>query len=132
MGVSMSKDFDSWNIEKKKAHHLEKRAFFHENEVWWCKLGINIGDEEDGKGNLSARPVLVLKKFNHNIFWGIPLTTQVKEDKHYHKFHFKGKEQCLLLSQLRLLDARRLVNKFGELQQADLTGVREKLKQLIC
>ncbi len=30
----------------------------------WCSIGINVGDEEDGKNELYERPVLVIKKFN--------------------------------------------------------------------
>jgi len=127
----MSKDFDSWNIQKKKTDGFIKRTFFKESEVWWCSLGVNIGDEENGKGDNFTRPVLVFKKFNHNIFLGIPLSTQLKEDKYYYRFHFKGRMQSLLLSQIRLIDAKRLLNKLGELPEPELIGIKEKFRQLI-
>ena len=118
-------------VLKKKVNNFEKRALFKEREVWWCRLGTNVGDEEDGKGDLFARPVLVFKKFNHNIFLGIPLSTQIKEKRYYHKFHFKGREQSLMLSQLRLIDAKRLLNKAGNLPEPEIERIKESLKNLI-
>lgn len=129
--AEMSKDFDLWNTQKKKADAGEKRAFFKEREIWWCRLGINIGDEQDGKGALYARPMLVFRKFNHHIFLGIPLSTQIKENRFYYHFPFKGKEQSLLLSQLRLIDAKRFVNKVGEIPKKEMEAVRQKLMQLL-
>ena len=46
----MEKDFDNWNIQKKRAQAIKERPMFKEREVWWCTLGVNIGDEQDGKG----------------------------------------------------------------------------------
>ena len=60
----MQKDFDSWAEVKKKIHEKGFNSYFKERDVWWCRLGVNIGDEEDGKGNSFLRPVLVIKKFN--------------------------------------------------------------------
>ena len=45
----MEKDFDKWNESKKVIHHNNEDKFYHEREVWWCSLGINIGFEQDGK-----------------------------------------------------------------------------------
>ena len=56
------KDFDSWNRIKKKTHGSSRVKYPKEGSVWWCKLGLNIGDEEDGKGDYFERPVLILKK----------------------------------------------------------------------
>jgi mRNA interferase MazF len=109
----MQKDFDLWATQKKKADALFQRPMFKENEVWWCSLGVNVGDEQDGKGDSFTRPVLVLKKFNRNIFMGIPLSTQLKDNQFYHRILFKGIEQSVLLSQMRLFDAKRFRDKMG-------------------
>ena len=37
------KDFDRWNEQKKKLHDGEREVLFHEREIWWCSLGVNIG-----------------------------------------------------------------------------------------
>lgn len=43
----MKKDFDSWNTEKKKTNikRLDFNFFYHNREVWWCAVGINVGVE---------------------------------------------------------------------------------------
>ena len=43
------------------------------------KEGKNIGFEQNGKGSNFVRPILVLRKFNSSIFWGLPLTTIKKQ-----------------------------------------------------
>ena len=94
-------------------------------------MGINIGDEQDGKGASFARPILVLKKFNSNIFLGIPLSTKVKDNPHYLPTHFKGIQQCFVLSQIKLIDARRFENKMGAIPTDELAQVKKKLVSLI-
>ena len=72
------KKFDPWNDEKKS---LEKRPVLrvHEGEIWWCSLGVNVGDEQDGKNDLFERPVLIVRKFNNSIVWAVPMITKIKE-----------------------------------------------------
>jgi len=127
----MVKDFDQWNIQKKQAHAISQRPMFKEREVWWCSLGLNVGDEQDGKGDAFTRPVLVFKKFNRNVFVGIPLSTQLKENRFYHHIHFSGIDQSLLLSQIRLMDAKRLRDKMGDLPSHEMQNIKEKLGKLL-
>lgn len=127
----MEKDFDQWNLQKKKAHNAQQRPMFNEREVWWCSLGANVGDEEDGKGHSFTRPVLVLRKFNRRVFIGIPLSRQLKDTPFYYRIHFKGGSQSLMLSQLRLLDAKRLRDRLGEISSYEMTEIIEKTKKLI-
>lgn len=124
-------EFDTWNEKKKNIHNIQQCPMFLEREIWWCSLGINVGDEQDGKGKNFTRPVLVLKKFNHNLFVGMPMSTKIKESKFYHKMYFKGKQQSVILSQIKLMDARRLKDKMGRINDADLSIVKDKIKELI-
>lgn len=43
------KNFDEWNIIKKQIEKTDKIVEFSETEIWWTSIGLNIGDEEDGK-----------------------------------------------------------------------------------
>ena len=79
----MEKDFDNWNKRKKALNERGNAPFFHEREIWWCALGKNVGFEQDGKGKKFARPVLVFKKFNNQLFWALPLSTKIKANKFY-------------------------------------------------
>ena len=100
------KEFQKWNERKIILHEASRRPFFAEGDVWYCMLGENIGDEENGKGNIFLRPVVVLKKFNSRVFWGVPLTRTTKHGLFY--FPIENIGSVAILSQIRLLDAKRL------------------------
>jgi len=132
-----SKNFDTWNVKKKAVDLIEKRPFFHEREIWFCSLGANIGFEQDGVGEDFLRPVLILKKFNNEIFWGIPLTKSNKKvpsksDAYYYKFSFlPGVISVAVLSQIRLIDARRLARHVGFISESEYQELTKKLKKLL-
>ena len=63
----MIKRFIEWIYAKIVIDKKERTVHIKECEVYWCILGENIGDEENGKGEGFKRPVLVIKKFNNNI-----------------------------------------------------------------
>ncbi len=128
----MKKDFDSWIKIKKKSHAAEFRAPFKEREVWWCKFGANVGDEQDGKGSRFLRPVLIVRKFNKRIFVGLPFSTVIKENNlFYHQFEFKGKKQSVIISQIRLLDSKRLEERMGSIGKMEFDTIKEKSMNLI-
>jgi mRNA interferase MazF len=110
----MHKNYAVWTPVKVHLHNDTGRLFFHEREVWWCSLGENIGFEQDGKGSDFVRPVIVLRKFNNEVFWALPLTTQEKSGKYYFPVDLgDGKARKIILSQLRIIDAKRLVDKIA-------------------
>lgn len=82
----MNKDFIKWHIKKEFIHYERPRVFFHEREVWFAYLGANIGFEQDGQGGQFLRPLVILRKFNNQIFWGVPLTKTQKQGKYYFGF----------------------------------------------
>ena len=114
------KDFLLWHTAKTFVHNEKQRPFFSEREVWFCTMGENIGYEQDGRGDNFLRPVLVLKKFNNEVLWAIPLTTNQKTGKFYFTFIMKGREtSTAILSQIRLIDGKRLQYKMGDMEQSD-------------
>jgi len=124
--------FDRWNIQKKEIQKSSKRLFFKEREIWFCSMGENIGDEEAGKGKMFLRPVLILKKFNNNIFWGIPLFTTLKGGIFYFQFSFlKNVISSAIFSQLRLFDSMRLQYKRGYMNKENFLELKQKLKTLL-
>lgn len=116
-----SKDFKSWHSKKSQIDQIQKRPFFHEREVWFCSLGVNVGFESDGKGAAFLRPVLIIKKFGENVLWGISLTKKIKRGKYYHQFRINKSKflSTAVLSQIRLIDAKRLYHKIGEASNSD-------------
>ena len=106
------KDFDSWNKEKKRLQKSNPKIFFHEREVWWCELGLNIGFEEDGKNSQFARPVIILKKYSVNAALVVPLTSAKKKGAYYFDIgQINGRQAKAILSQIRFVDKRRMINK---------------------
>ena len=75
----MLKDFDRWNEQKKRVDAQESGRLYRAREVWWCKLGINVGFEQDGTGVEHSRPVLVLKAFSAFVCLIVPLSTSTKK-----------------------------------------------------
>ena len=67
------KDFDRWNTGKKKIHDEGTQKLFHEREIWWASFGINIGREQDGRGDNFERPIVVLKTLSPDTFMCLPL-----------------------------------------------------------
>ena len=61
----MNKDFKGWHKDKEIIHNEKPRVFFHEREIWFTYLGVNIGFEQDGQGDKFLRPVIILRKFNN-------------------------------------------------------------------
>lgn len=127
----MIKEFDGWNQLKQKIEKRNLSPTFQEREIWWCSLGINIGYEENGKNNLFNRPVLVVRKFNNNLFLGIPLSSKIKDNKFYYPIHFKEKVCSILLSQIRVIDAKRLTHKMSSISRDQFFEIREKIKEMI-
>lgn len=129
----MKKDYKKWHPIKTRINNIEeKRPFFHEREIWFCYLGENVGFEQDGRGNDFLRPVIILRKFNNEIFWGIPLTRTDKKSKYYYAFTFHPSgPSTAVLSQIRLIDARRLSRKIGDISEQDYAELTKRLKALL-
>jgi mRNA interferase MazF len=130
----MDKDFDCWNNKKKIVDKKDMEdIFFKEREIWWCHLGLNIGFEQDGKNDDFRRPVLVFKKFNKETFWAIPLTTKNKKGKYYFSFRVVSSDidNTASLSQIRLIDSKRLIDKLGYISETDYLGIKDKIKSII-
>ena len=122
------KRFRAWHKLKVKINLSSNiPAGYKERDIWWVSIGHNIGIEEDGKGDMFNRPVLVVKGFSRYQFWGLPLSATGKEGKYYHKFVVNGKVSTALLSQLRVYDTRRLISKYGMLNVKDFNIIKKTL-----
>jgi len=127
----MEKDFDKWNKSKELIHYKNEDKFYHEREVWWCSLGINIGFEQDGKGDRFSRPVLIIKGFSKNVFLSVPLTTKLKEGRYYNDIILNdGVKRKAILSQIRLIDSKRLIEKVCTIDEIQFKTIKQKIIQL--
>jgi mRNA-degrading endonuclease toxin of MazEF toxin-antitoxin module len=129
---SFVKRFRAWNRLKVKINFNDNVPNgYKERDIWWVAIGHNVGVEEDGKGNMFNRPVIIIKGFSKYQFWGIPMSTTEKSGKYYHKVVVNGKTSTALISQLRTFDTRRLISKYGMASKKDLDTIKRKVMELI-
>lgn len=124
------KDFDAWNVKKKNSE-LEEGRLYTTREIWWCRLGINIGFEQDGSGEEFLRPCVIVRGFGPRICMVVPLTTSL--NKHPLRIslgNVDGKIASALLSQIRSIDTRRLVEKIGFLDKEKFEELRKNARNL--
>lgn len=125
------KDFDGWNEVKKKTDS-EERRLYTVREIWWCRFGVNVGTEQDGRGEWYVRPCIILRGFGPDACLVVPLTTSVR--KHLLRVSVglvEGREARANLSQMRVVDTRRLERKIGFLGKEIFTNIR-KIASRLC
>jgi mRNA-degrading endonuclease toxin of MazEF toxin-antitoxin module len=112
------KDFDKWGRKKKEIHAAGERPFYHAREIWWCAVGVNVGNEIDGTGKHHDRPVIVIRPFNAETFLGVALTGHPRTGKYYFPLGVVADREAVAnLSQVRLFDSKRLIRKIGMLDE---------------
>ncbi len=127
----MQKDFDTWNLRKRSIHDGSFSRYIHAREIWWASLGLNVGDEEDGKNEQFERPVLVLRKFNDRIVLAVPLTTKSKNNPYYIAFEHAGASFAAIISQVRLLSTKRFTRKIRRIDRKLFDRIRCSLAAMI-
>lgn len=138
----MEKGFDRWNTLKKAIDaSAAPRVYFHTRELWFAHIGTNVGFEQDGRGKEALRPILVVRKFNNEVLWGLPLTRRDKPgNPYYAPFDYMPfpdvpgplLKSVAILSQLRLIDAKRLRYKIGTIPDDDFSDLKEKVRRLLA
>ncbi len=128
--------FDNWNEIKKQTQDVKMRLTIKPREIYWAKIGQNIGDEEYGKGKLFSRPVLIVAQLTSDLFIGLPTTTALHDDsKYFHNIEYKDnrnkniKSSCMIL-QIRTFSKKRLTSKVGSINKEDFAKIKEKLRDL--
>jgi len=131
--MKTDENFNRWNEVKKitNAKDDTSHTFFKEQEIWWCYWGTNVGYEEDGKGDKSMRPVLVIRKFSPHTFVGLPLTTSNREHPYLIRCDAgDGRFRQAIISQLRTIDIRRLHEKITFVGQESFALIRKAVREL--
>ena len=124
--------FNQWNTVKQNTHQKKERVFFHERDVWFCRVGQNVGFEQNGKGENFLRPIIIIKKFNNEVFLGVPLTSKKKEGIFYSFLSgINNTDNYAILSQIKLLDAKRLEYRAGMAKQEEFERLKKDLIRLI-
>ncbi len=128
----MVKNFDLWNEDKKYINSNNDNKLYSTREVWWCRLGVNIGFEQDGTGDNLERPVVILKGFSKYVCVVIPLTTSIKANTYHVAIgEIDGRNAFAIISQIRLIDTKRLINKLGTLEECLFEFMRKAVKDIL-
>jgi mRNA-degrading endonuclease toxin of MazEF toxin-antitoxin module len=83
-------------------------------------------------GEEFLRPAVIIRKFNNEVLWVIPLTKSQKTGPYYLQFSFEeGVVSSAILSQIRLIDAKRLMYLKGYMSKEEFEKLREKIRALL-
>jgi len=130
----MENNFNKWNEVKKQVHKKVNNVGFKEREIFWVRLGQNIGSEEYGKGNEFQRPVLIVRKLTRDIFFGVPLTSTLKDNDYFHSFTYQTKKDVInnsaMILQLKTFDKNRLMTRIGMINKKDFEEIKNKISRL--
>ena len=133
------KPFDVWNEKKKHIDSEQKRLGIKERDVVFIRMGINVGYEQNGKGEEFLRPVVVMKVFNKTLFLGIPLTSQERDGDFFMDISFVSKGESIsstaILVQIKSFDTKRIKYKKGVVPKdifAQLQETTAKRLTLCC
>lgn len=59
----MENKYEKWHNLKSNINALDTRPEFHQRDIWFCHLGLNIGDEQNGSEEGYIRPVVIILAF---------------------------------------------------------------------
>src|ERR1044072_709650 len=126
------KNFDRWDARKKIVDGRNDPPFCHPREIWWCVLGVNVGFEQDGSGKEYYRPVLILKVFSARTCLAIPLTGSSSAHPLRPRVGVVGgKNARALLSQLKVIDTKRLGRKLETLDHFAFEVIRKAARDML-
>ena len=119
-------------IGGRKSLTRDNQNFYRARDIRWCSLGINVGFEQDGTSDLYRRPVLVIKGFSLHVCLIVPLTTSTKKNPyHIDVGVIDGREASVIVSQIRLIDTKRLHDRLAVLDRGKFEEIRKAIKGLI-
>ncbi|MEA1955211.1 MAG: type II toxin-antitoxin system PemK/MazF family toxin [Campylobacterota bacterium] len=116
------KKYDEWNAVKKNLDNKKEIIEFKQRDIFWLSLGENIGFEQ----------ILVVKKLNKQLFFGVPLSTTLRNGTYFYNFKFiDSVESSALLVQAKVFDIKRVDKKIGMINQEDFKQLQNKLGDLL-
>ncbi|MEI8062272.1 MAG: type II toxin-antitoxin system PemK/MazF family toxin [bacterium] len=126
------KDFSNWNSKKIQIHNFSSSKLYKERDIWWCSLGVNIGYEQDGKDFGFQRPVLIVKGLSSKTCLIAPLTSS--DNSHVLRISIgiiKGRASKVIISQIKVIDTKRLINKIAVLDAERFEMIRKSIKEIL-
>lgn len=102
--------------------------YFRAGDVWWCTLETVVRSASNGTPPKAEcrRPVLIYKRFTHNSFLGLQITKQGRGGAWYEPIEFEDKQRWVMLHRPITMEAERLLDCVGCVDDATLNRVRER------
>lgn len=126
-----TKNFEDWfTLKPKLDSQIHQPQLVKQGNIWWCSVGENIGAEISGKGKSFSRPVIIHTKLSKYTFLVIPCSTQIKKGSWFVSFFHKSKQMVAVLSQIKIVDYRRLENKIGDIDDKDYQDIKTAFNNL--
>lgn len=128
----MEKQFNEWNDRKRRIHKQNNIRYCKRRDIVWCALGENIGSEVNGDDRFFKRPVAILKCFGKNTCLVVLITSSVTENELKIPIgKIEGIESFAALSQIRVVDTRRIYKKISKLSTEDFEKIKEAFNNLL-
>ncbi len=128
-------NFNQWNEVKKQTQKASFILSIKPREIYWVKIGQNIGSEEYGKGKIFSRPVLVVRQLTSDLFVGIPLTSTIRDDDYFYSFSFQTKKATIknsaMLLQIRTFSKKRITDKLGKVNTDDFKQIEKRVIKML-
>ena len=95
-------------------------------------LGKNIGYEQNGSGINFSWPALIVKKFNNQMYWVIPLSTKQKTLNFYYNYTDPlSNPVSAILAQIRLVSVKRFYRKMYLLDIVKFREIQKNLHKIL-
>lgn len=118
------KDFDQWNVVKKRLNQENRKVYIRAGEIRWVSFGINIGSEIDGKGVSFTRPALIVHVIGSHLALAIPMSTRMKDITGYIPFEWKGVTSALCIHQIKIVSQKRILSRRGKVSEQRLKKIK--------
>ncbi len=95
---------------------------------------LTLGLKKMEKGIIFLRPVLVVRVYGFTSAVVIPLTTTIKKGPFYFnlgEINNEGNISIALLSQMRLVDTKRFVEKIGKIDAEKFKEIKKAIQELL-
>lgn len=124
------KKFDKWNGLKKDLDKKTIEFEIDEREVWWSSIGVNVGEEIDGKHANFERPMLILKKLSKDTVFALPISSTIREGSNFFNSEINNQQSSISLHQGRYMSRKRMLRRVETLMEEKFIEIRNAFCKL--